>query len=218
MIVSSILLAFGIDAMWDWNQERNEEREALVRIHDELERDRQRLLAPGFQHRAESAALTLAERLDDLSPGTTTLEVSDSLLWDLVAVPTFETQTPGLDALRQSGRISIIRADEVRARIADWENAVTNLFEWEQRARTFVDTQLVLALGQRGDVAHVLRASFFVDDGADLGGTTRLRADLELKVLVSQRYGTASLALLGREQLASAAADLMTSIQASLER
>ncbi len=215
VIVGSILLAFGIEAWWEGRQDRLEEREKLVRVYDELDSDRQRLRGFGsYQLRIASAALDVANRMDT---GSASVEVADTILAVLVGVPTFETLTPTLDGLRQSGRISIIRDREVRARIAAWERAVTNASEWELRARAFVDAQIIPALSQRGDVGHVLQNARPGSE-INLSGVTALRIDLELKGLVSQRHANAAMASRGLDELATAVDSLMASIQASLGR
>jgi hypothetical protein len=213
VIVVSILLAFGLQAWWESRQERIEELETLARVYDELESDLQRLQRAVIQTRIESAALEVANLA---VTGTSRVEVPDTILAQLLGTPTFETLTPTLDGLRQSGRMSIIRDAEVRARIAAWERAVTNLWEWEQRAGAFVNAQVVPALSQRGDVGRVLQNARPAGD-IDPGRVTELRIDLELKNLVSRRHASAAMAHRGLGQLATAVDSLMASIRSSLD-
>ena len=218
VIVGSILLAFGIDAAWAESRTRAEEREVLLRVMDELESGG-RPGNPG-QRRAAVAAAEIVNLIEGLSDGAATVEVPDTILYRLMATPTFEPRTPALDGLRQSGRISIVRDAEVRAGIAAWETSVRNASEWELRARAFVDAQIIPALSERGDVGHVFRADRGFSEGYALlaDGMTELRSDAELKALVSQRYANAARALVGLESVSRDVDSLLIAIQTFLER
>ena len=56
VIVLSILLAFGIDAWWDELGDRRSEREALVRLQGEFERNRTLIESGSGQFRDVAAA------------------------------------------------------------------------------------------------------------------------------------------------------------------
>ena len=214
VIVASILLAFGADAWWAERGERGTERTELVRIRDELVVDRSRVQRSSEnQARRAAASLSVVEIISGPDGASGTVEVSDSLLALTVQAGTFEARTPALDGLRQSGRVEIIRAAEVRAALATWDRAMVNVSEFEADARRFVYDQLVPALIERGDMGNVLRNATRVG----LGGTTRLRADLELNGLMSQRYFMVNFASRALAGSVTALDELVTAIERALE-
>ena len=69
VIVASILLAFGIEAWWDEQSERRDERVELIRVRDELTSDRDRLSGFGrFNDQAAVSSLAMLQLIAEL-PG-----------------------------------------------------------------------------------------------------------------------------------------------------
>ena len=219
MIISSILIAFGIDTWWQQRRERIDEQAALVRIYDELVAERDRVvLFEGLQGNRASASLSLVGRIDDLGGVPVTIEVRDRQLAALVARPTYETETPTLDGLLRSGGIEIIRDADVRASIARWDSRVRDTRTNEVEAGQFVSTQLLPALVSRGDIGHVLLnaergrlSQISVDD------VTSIQVDAELKALIAQRYNTAALVQFGLAEALAALDSAVAAIRAALD-
>ncbi len=147
-----------------------------------------------------------------------TIGVPDRQLATLVASPTYETETPTLDGLLQSGGIEIIRDADVRAAIARWDSRVRDTRTNELEAGQFVSTQLLPALISRGDIGHVLLnaergrlAQLSVD------AVTSIRVDAELKALIAQRYNTAALVQFGLAEALAALDRAVTAIRTALD-
>ena len=224
VIVGSILMAFGIEAWWADRGEKTAEQAALVRIHDELVADRSRLeFGATSQALRVAASLAVIELIDDLDGGAGVIDVPDSLLVRMVQTPTFEPRTPVLDGLRESGRIEVIRSAEVRAALSAFERALVNLSEAQADGRRIAYDQLIPAMSERGDVGHVLRntiRSIHGSSWSELGleGSTRLRADVSFKGLVSQRSLMLDQAGLGTTQSLAALDQLVAAIEKALDR
>ena len=78
VIVASILFAFGIDRGWDNWQERQEESEALGRLHIEFTENRERIELSAFESLAASAE-ALHRMMQALPAGASSAAVPDTL-------------------------------------------------------------------------------------------------------------------------------------------
>jgi hypothetical protein len=193
VIVASILLAFGIEAWWAVQGERRLEREELGRVRTELMVERERIA--GHQRQQEeraSASLDFVGLVEALGTGGGTIAVPDSLLALLAGSPTYEAQTPTLDGLLRSGGFAVVRHAEVRSAIARLEERLASALRQQQDTAERMTTQLIPALIERGDMSHVLLNSRGAARLQFGGSVTQLRADPQIKGMVSYRYIQAS--------------------------
>ena len=135
-VVSSILLAFGIDAWWSGRQERIDEAELLQALRTELIANRS-LLDEGIQRHADIAiaAHALAVAVEGGEP----LPQDDEELLDLARLAFVRIQTTNLPngavtALLASGDISLITSRALRARLSEWTGLVSEAMEDEDLA------------------------------------------------------------------------------------
>lgn len=156
MIVLSILLAFGIDAWWDEAQDRREERLALLALHEEFRANLSHLSAAHEVHRAFAADLTRLEALLAASPSGESLEVVDSLLVPLISFRTPDPATGTLNTLLASGRIDLIRDQELQQALAGWPSEIANAAEDEVKVRDFVFDRLIPGLAGHADLTGVM--------------------------------------------------------------
>ena len=125
VIVTSILLAFAIDAWWDGRQELREERIILEQLHDEFIQNQQSLRISEDTHRQQRDSIAnmlrlIAQRGDP--PGS----------YDLPEIffaagrngglgyHTWEPSRGVIDSLIASGRIGLIRDDSLRIELSAW--------------------------------------------------------------------------------------------------
>jgi hypothetical protein len=111
-IVASILLAFGIDALWEERKDRAEEAELLTRLTAEfsLNIERMELL---FWWIGRDASLYIYNTLDSaLDRGESTSDTPALTLRRALWSPTFEANTPVLDGIIRSGRLELIQIDQ----------------------------------------------------------------------------------------------------------
>ena len=131
VIVVSILMAFGIDATWDYRSERREEVELLTGIRNEFER-------LGLQARTEAditeagrtnavrALEMTAGQLAGLDPDTATL---------ILIVPihrSFVNELPfaALRSAFSSGRLALLRSNELRTTLSEVQKRDEDLDEF----------------------------------------------------------------------------------------
>ncbi len=133
VIVGSILLAFGIQAWWDGQQERADETQILVSLRDELRENQERLEgSAAFSGALQEAAYIVLQSASE--PG---LELSpdsvDSLLATLTwwVVPDWVTAT--VDALVSSGDIVLISDQRLRARLGSWTRRIERVIDLEEQ-------------------------------------------------------------------------------------
>jgi len=200
VIVVSILMAFAIDAGWEEYSERREVQLSLGQVRDELLADRPGMVGTAGGHIAAAlAGFTVAELLGQAPPGTM-VTVPDTLLARMVGGGTWESQSPTLIGLIQTGRASSIEDPRILTAIAAWERWVQNTEEHQARVTNLTDQQLFPALATRADVGHLARsmAPHFMRDGDDVQGlppppqldptgVTLVQADRQLEALISRR-------------------------------
>lgn len=212
VIVSSILLAFGIDRWWEGRQDRGFEQEALRRLSVEFAENRDRL---GEMRTPEQTAPRLAalhEILQSMPGDTESVAIPDTLLAALLGTGTFDRITPVLDGLLRSGRYELIRDPQVRETIATWERWHAQLVEREEFQRAFVDTRLSPALATRGDMSRIFRSPGRAGISARSDRTTVLFVDNELKALVAERLGRNELTIQLRSRLRASTDDVLSAI------
>lgn len=129
VIVVSILLAFGIDAMWAEHQLRLEEREALTALRADFDANLEsvdRVIAAHLQFRERVARLTRLspEEIRALPQKT----VSEMML--ALANPwTFDPVTSTADTLLSSGKLGVLRDQELRQAIITFRGFLSDLEE-----------------------------------------------------------------------------------------
>ena len=127
-IVLSILLAFGIDAWWEAQTERQEESRILTALNDELLSNRDTLAARVAWHiDVQSATLALMAE-GTLAESTLPSDSLDQLIggasWWGTSTP-FQMAT--MDALTLSGKLALIRDEELLRGITAWGRGVARL-------------------------------------------------------------------------------------------
>jgi hypothetical protein len=116
-IVFSILLAFSIDAWWDEQQERNDERSFLVAIRNELENNLTEIEKElTYRHAVDESIMKI------LAAGAGEIEVDpdelDRLIGDLLWWGKAKFQTGALDSTLLGGVLPLIENEDLRHLLA----------------------------------------------------------------------------------------------------
>jgi hypothetical protein len=149
VIVVSILLAFGIQAWWEGQQDRAEGQRILSALLDEFSENRDILAATAMNHRnqlLQMEALLAAADSDEL-PSKAAL---DSIFGRGPGTPHYNPRTGALTATISSGRINILSNPALRNRLAGWDAVSSDLILDEQTHRDFVFGVLVPAFADFG--------------------------------------------------------------------
>lgn len=137
-VTASILLAFAVDAGWDYRQDRQEEAEALARLRTGFRTNRARLIQARDEHRRIlDNAILLIEEIDELRANRGHV-VPDSLLPTLWNWQTYDPVNGTLVSLLASGDLGLIRNDSLRTALASWPDRVADLNEDEAIQRAAV--------------------------------------------------------------------------------
>ncbi|MEQ8964146.1 MAG: hypothetical protein RLP02_40645 [Coleofasciculus sp. C2-GNP5-27] len=186
VIGGSILLAFGIDAWWEERSDRQEERIALSRLHGEFRNSTERL-GPSTGRGNYTATIEILELLQDYQNDDSALAVPNSMIVQMLGVPTFDRVTPVLDGLIQSGNLSLIQDEDVLSSISIWQRDIIQLSEAQQDARRSTYELLIPALTIRGNLSKPL--SIFPPNlqSDPTEGDSYLSVDSELLGLVANR-------------------------------
>jgi len=149
VIVVSILLAFGIDAWWEGQQDRAEEQRILSSLLDEFVENSYVLATTGEGHHGEVRAMEdlLAAAESDELPATATL---DTIFAKTLYVKHYIPRTGALSSTISSARITLVRNSELRNRLAGWDAKISDLVLDEQTRRDFVFHEFLPALAGFG--------------------------------------------------------------------
>ena len=146
-IVASILLAFAIDAWWDYRKDLIAEVKILQNLKDEFTANHETLLKDVEYVSTYTQAI---QRLLVAYEGTSaSRQFVDSLgvdLWHSMSWRTLNLSTATLDSVIGAGHLDIIRDQPLRAALAGWaarldDMAEEEMFEWlevTERYRPFV--------------------------------------------------------------------------------
>ena len=219
-IVVSILLAFGIQALWEERLERIAEAELLGRLHAEFSTNLARIDERAFYETVLLRGEELFRQIKEASQnGNETIMASESTLRWFAYAPTYEADTPVLDGLINGGRLEIIEDHNVQSVLATWERELRDYTAFAERARRYVDNSLLPALYRRGDVGDVLMIPLRNQNAKDpaLDARVRIRIDDELKGIVAGRYAAGHSAQGKFELLRAAALDVLDAIEPHLQ-
>jgi hypothetical protein len=139
LIVTSILLAFGIDAWWADRQERRESLRLLEGLHGDFAANRA-ALSETIQF--QEGIVDRLARLDGMSETDLDRTPSDSVDGFVFAVQapwTFDGQSGTLEALIASGRLSILKVPGLSAALLNWKARVEDLEEEKIATRAISD-------------------------------------------------------------------------------
>lgn len=157
MIVASILLALAVDAAWARYQDGRTEETEILRLKEEMTG-----ILPRIEYDArgleslEAHVEGLLERLRE-APDGAVLSLPDSLLVSLVFVPSWAgIGPPALDALVESGRLSLITDRAVREAIIRWSNRSAAALSYQEVARGHYRDRVLPVLGEQIELEMIL--------------------------------------------------------------
>lgn len=202
VIVSSILLAFGIDAWWDERKERVEETEILAGLHREFAVYRDELRDAIDLHGEMLEAMVAVLAAIESGEWTSTEWGPDEAIGRLLSPPTSDLGNGVRDALVQGGRLQLLSHAMLRERLAQWPAFHEELVDDQIIGRQMALTQIIPYLTRQGlDLSATLIAgTMVVDSESDAwpvrieriadepGALARLLTDPEFKSLVEVRY------------------------------
>lgn len=131
LIVSSILLAFAIDAAWNSRGERQREEELLSALRSDFERNAELLRFARSTHESYRSAASDFLALSTPGAAVSGRAVPDETLIGLVSWHTYDPILGTLNSAVASGQLALIRDDRLRIALAGWVDSVEDLVELE---------------------------------------------------------------------------------------
>lgn len=135
-IVVSILLAFGIDAAWDWRQARGEEQEALAGLYREALANRRQVDQALAIHGARAASYEWFQSSSAQEIRSLSVDSAAHVYRNLYAPQSFDASRGSVDALIGAGKLNLIRDGRLREAIATFLNVIEDLEEERESMRT----------------------------------------------------------------------------------
>lgn len=153
VIVASILLAFGLEAWWDYRNERKAEAVVLQNLLEEFVAAGTELdFYLGLDRRVEEAAsTTLAALQEARDEGREFVSIRDTALALIMIPGTFDPQLGTLAGLLSSGGLPLLRDTELQRALAGWPGLLTEASEEERASHAHVYERLGPTLWDRID-------------------------------------------------------------------
>ncbi len=168
VIVASILIAFAIDAAWDERNDRVQERAYLRALADDFEVARADLERVTSIH---EVILNSADRLLSWEPADRTpehLDVIDASFAALLANPTFDPPMGTVETVLGSGRIDLLRNQELVRELTRWSAVVQDLQEDQDAANAHLERTLYPVLVANLSLKDVVKRGPYVWPGDKL--------------------------------------------------
>ena len=172
IIVVGVLVALWLDAGWDWLQDRQDELALIADIRSDFEANRSALQQVSVaQHRsADITRQVLTVGVDGLPADSV-----DALFQAMLDVQTFNPRTGALNSALGSGRIHLLRNEDLRSALAAWPGYLEDATEEVVDAMPQLLTigQAIAARMVRGQSSHELIATILSDP--QLSGALAMR-------------------------------------------
>jgi hypothetical protein len=155
-IVTSILLAFAIDAWWQERNEDDRERQILIALLDDFENSKSSIEEGRNFHiavqRSNKRLLELAIS-DDVALSSIEINrlISDLTWWD--SQPRFFTGA--LNSLIYGGELSVIKDDGLRQELADWPSEIQRTESLRSQDYDFFLNVILPYLRQNGSLLSI---------------------------------------------------------------
>lgn len=157
-IVTSILLAFAIDAWWAGRKTDEWQVTQLTALKEEFQQNIAEFVEVARRHnQLASSNQQIADATKDAGPGEE-VRFSGEVLTSLISWRTSNLATGSLDALLASGRLGDIANPQLRSALAAWPAIVLDAQEDERIARDFVENVVVPSLVGRGMLEAAYKA------------------------------------------------------------
>jgi hypothetical protein len=155
VIVASILLAFALDAWWDSRAQRQEEGQVLENLRTDFQAagsqlDRYLLVDQTTLTSIEAIlrSVRAARAAGDARVDVATVDLARTLI-----APTFDPRTGSLDGLLASGRLGILRNENLRQRLSAWPGLLADASEEEARSDDLIRNQMEPILWKQMDTS-----------------------------------------------------------------
>jgi hypothetical protein len=191
LIVTSILLAFGIDAWWADQQEQKEAVRLVESLHEDFTATRSSL-AETIRIQEETVdRLTRLDRMSALDLARLPSDSVDGFTFAVVAPWTFDAQSGTLEALVASGRLGVLGVEGLPSALLEWKARVEDLEEEkaEVRAVANISRRRTASLGGPWPTQDLGITPFMVQALRDFATAdlTVVATDVELRALLREK-------------------------------
>ncbi len=139
LIVSSILLAFGIDAWWADQQDEKESLRLVAGLHEDFAATRSALFETIRIQEETIDRLARLDRMTEVDLAHVPADSVDGFVFAVQAPWTFDAQSGTLEALIASGRLSILSVPGLSGALLSWKARVADLEEEKSDVRAIAD-------------------------------------------------------------------------------
>lgn len=162
VIVSSILIAFGVDAWWDARADEVQYRAFLEALAEDIEGTRAELERVRIMH--EQIAETAARLMSSSSTGgpiASCEAVADPYSF-LLAHPSIDPPMGTVETILSSGRADLVRDRELLRELTRWSSLVEDLQREEEEANAHLTAEVFPLLRDALDLKSVIRSVPYV--------------------------------------------------------
>lgn len=220
VIVGSILLAFGIDALWQDYNERQTEVTTISNLEREFRVNQERIeQAVSFSLEQEELILELLTNWDSSSPN---LEFENSLIFSLLFQGTLNITNGAFESYISNGG-DVIQDQELRNLLHSWPGAVAEYKEDEDADTLYVQEVLRPYLAEMTDYSRLLDVhpigafTRLPDSDIDYEGLSRILNDPLARNHLARRYSNKNLIRREAERLLQLNESILSLLSDKLE-
>jgi hypothetical protein len=137
VIVTSILLAFALDALWQQRTEASQERVLREALVADFQRVRELILPHREEHvRTQAAVGHFIDLVSDVEPGTSVFIPDTAIVFGILN-PSLDVPTGALESALFSGGLQLISDPELRRMLALWPAGLLDATEDDRMLREF---------------------------------------------------------------------------------
>jgi hypothetical protein len=160
LVVIGILIALQING---WNEEKNNrivEQSILTNLQEDFMKNQQEIEVLQFANRKYYRNLEAFIEILESAPKNKEVEINDTLSIAAIAAPTFIPTTSTIDVIISTGKIDLIKNEELKVLISRFKREVADLSEDENDVRVLANIQLCPLLGEINDLVNVYENAY----------------------------------------------------------
>lgn len=213
-IISSILLAFAIDAWWEDRSEREMEAILVADLYTDFQASQAQLEDwLSGNRRALSDNTLLLDRLRDTPEGDA-FEAQLGWIVSVVGAPTYSPTDATFRAAAASGRLELLRDQRLRKSLADWRQQIDDTQEDELMVRKLVVEKVNPALAMQLRLGEPFRFELITGRFADgtvphPGQVRMLTATRDLEAALAERLFQQTFVVNGLQNLLNTQAKII---------
>jgi hypothetical protein len=160
LVVIGILIALQINSKKEEINNRKVEQSILNNLKEDFNKNQQEIEVLIFANTKYHRNLNKFIEILKTNPKDTKVKIDDTLSIVAIAAPTYIPTTSTIDVIISTGKIDLIKNEELKILISRFKREVADLSEDEKDVRILANIQICPLLGQNNDMIDVYQNTY----------------------------------------------------------